>query len=125
MKREYIDVEQAGFTQAIAVEANGVRTVYISGQTSQAEDLKSQSIEVFANLEKRLKQAGAEAGDVVKLTTYIVDYTPDKIPDAFAGFGNLFSDRNHPPANTLLGVTSLFQPSILMEVEAIAVVDKS
>ena len=95
-----------------------MRTLYVSGQVGQSADLRSQSKEAFANLEKQLAAAGATAGDVVKLTTYLVDYSPEKVRDAFAGQPKVFTDREHPPANTLLGVTA----HVLMEVEAIALV---
>ncbi len=45
-----------------------------------------------------------------------------KEADAFAGWGLVFKDRESSPAATLVGVQSLFQPHILIEVEAVAVV---
>ena len=126
MKKEHIDVERAmGFSQAVAVESSGTKTIYISGQTGHSEGLEAQSREAFEGLKTRLEASGATADDVVKLTTYIVDYSPEKAAAAFAGFGSLFTDRDHPPANTLIGVQALFQPGILLEVEAIAVVGSS
>ena len=124
MKKEFIEAQvNMGFTQAIAVEANGLKTIYVSGQVGESADLKSQSIEAFANLERRLAAAGAKPADVVKLTTFIVDYSPDKVRDAFAGQPRVFTDREHPPANTVVGVQALFQPHLLLEVEAVAVVE--
>ena len=124
MEKQHIDVEKRmGFTQAVAVDAAGVRTIYISGQTGQSEGLEAQSKEAFDGLKARLEAAGATPDDVVKLTTYIVDYSPDKLPAAFSGFGSVFTDRDHPPANTVLGVQALFQPHLLLEVEAVAVVE--
>ena len=123
MNKQHIDVERAmGFSQAVAVETGGTKTIYISGQTGQSEGLEQQSREAFTGLKARLEAAGATGDDVVKLTTYIVDYSPEKAAAAFAGFGQVFTDRDHPPANTLIGVQALFQPGILLEVEAIAVV---
>jgi len=123
MEKQYVEVEKdLGFTQVVAVEAGGVRTLYISGQTGQSEGLEAQSQEAFSGLKARLEAAGATPDDVVKLTTYIVDYSPDKLPAAFSGFGSVFNDRERPPANTLIGVQALFQPHILLEVEAVAVV---
>lgn len=123
MEKQFIEPDRRmAFSQAVAVEAAGARTVYVSGQVGESEDLEAQSIEAFANLEKRLAGAGATAADVVKLTTYIVDYAPEKAGAAFAGFGKVFTDADNPPANTLIGVQALFQPHILLEVEAIAVV---
>ena len=123
MQKEHIDVEKAmGFSQAVAVTSGGTKTIYISGQTGQSDGLEQQSREAFAGLKARLEAAGATGDDVVKLTTYIVDYSPEKAAAAFAGFGQVFTDRDHPPANTLIGVQALFQPGILLEVEAVAVV---
>lgn len=123
MNKQHIDVERAmGFSQAVAVESGGTKTIYISGQTGQSDGLEQQSREAFTGLKARLEAAGATGDDVVKLTTYIVDYSPEKAAAAFAGFGQVFTDRDHPPANTLIGVQALFQPGILLEVEAIAVV---
>ncbi len=124
MDKHHIDVEKRmGFTQAVAVDSGGVRTIYISGQTGQSEGLEAQSKEAYDGLKARLEAAGATPDDVVKLTTYIVDYSPEKLPAAFSGFGAVFTDRDRPPANTVLGVQALFQPHVLLEVEAIAVVE--
>lgn len=123
MKKSYIETEtRMGFTQVVAVESQGTRTLYVSGQVGESEDLESQSIEAFANLEKRLAAAGATPADVVKLTTYIVDYSPEKARAAFAGQPRVFKDRENPPANTVVGVQALFRPHLLIEVEAVAVV---
>lgn len=123
MKKTRIDPNpQLGFSQATVVEASGTRTVYVSGQVGSSNDLKSQSIEAFQNLADCLAKAGATPADVVKLTTYIVDYSPEKIRDAFAGQPRVFTDRDDPPANTVIGVQALFQPNLLIEVEAVAVV---
>ena len=124
LTREYIDTEKSlGFSQAVAVEANGTRTIYLSGQTGHSEGLGAQSNEAFANLARRIEAAGATPDDVVKLTTYIVDYSPDKVRDAFSGFVKVFNNPDSLPANTLIGVQALFQPHLLIEVEAIAVVE--
>ncbi|MEM1246440.1 MAG: Rid family hydrolase [Acidobacteriota bacterium] len=123
MEKTLIDPNpQLGFSQAAVVESGGVRTIYVSGQVGSSPDLKSQSIEAFQNLADCLAKAGATPADVVKLTTFIVDYTPEKVRDAFAGQPRVFTDRDNPPANTVLGVQALFQPSLLIEVEAVAVV---
>lgn len=124
MKTHHIDVEKRmGFTQVVAVDSGDLRTIYISGQTGQSAELEAQSKEVFDGLKARLEAAGATPDDVVKLTTYIVDYSPEKITAAFSGFGSVFTNRDHPPANTVVGVQALFQPHVLLEVEAIAVIE--
>ena len=80
MKKEYIETEvKMGFTQAVTVESNGVKTIYVAGQVGESADLKNQSIEAFANLKKRLAAAGATPDDVVKIDKYIVEYSPEKV----------------------------------------------
>jgi len=124
MKREHVDVnEQLGFTQIVSVEKGGLKTLYISGQTGSSEDLKSQSIEAFTGLKNLLDTAGARSSDLVKFTIYVVDYSPDKARDAFAGMAVLGIDPKAPPAATLIGVQGLFMPELQIEVEAVAVVD--
>ncbi|NKB99511.1 MAG: RidA family protein [Pseudomonadales bacterium] len=124
MKREHVDVnEQLGFTQIVSVEKGGLKTLYISGQTGSSSDLKSQSIEAFTSLKGLLETAGAAPSDLVKFTIYVVDYSPDKARDAFAGMATLGIDPKTPPAATLIGVQGLFMPELQIEVEAVAVVD--
>ena len=61
MRREFVDVnEQLGFTQIVGVEAHGVKTLYVSGQTGgESDDLRGQSVEAFTSLKNRLAEAGA------------------------------------------------------------------
>lgn len=125
MPREFINVnEQLGFTQTVAVESGGAKTLYISGQTGmEAEDLKGQSIEAFTGVKERLAEAGATPADIVKFTIFVVDYSSDKARDAFAGMATLGIDPKQPPAATLIGCQGLFLPNLKIEVEAIAVVE--
>lgn len=118
-----------GYTHVVVSE--GGKTVYIAGQVSmnvQGEvvgkgDLKAQITQVYENLKIALKAAGAEFTDVVKMTTYIVNYQPEHIPLLREIRANYLSPTQ-PPANTLLGVQALFHPDILVEIEAIAVIKK-
>jgi enamine deaminase RidA (YjgF/YER057c/UK114 family) len=124
MNKEHTDVnEQLGFTQIVADEKGGLKTLYISGQTGSTGDLKAQSVEAFTSLKTRLEAAGAAPSDLVKFTIYVVDYSPDKARDAFSGMAVLGLDPKLPPAATLIGVQSLFMPELQIEVEAVAVVD--
>ncbi len=105
------------------------RTVYVSGQVSMdatgamvAEgDLAGQTEQVFANLAIALAAAGATFADVVKLTTYVVDYTPAARPLIAAVRSRYFPTS--PPASTLVGVSALALPGWLIEIEAIAALD--
>jgi enamine deaminase RidA (YjgF/YER057c/UK114 family) len=116
--------EARGYTHV--VKATGTTTVYVSGQVgvapdgSVAEGLEAQAKQAYANLEAALAAAGATTADVAKITTFVVNYTPEARPALAAARQGVF-DAASPPASTLIGVQALAQPNLLIEVEAIAV----
>ncbi|WP_343970312.1 RidA family protein [Kribbella koreensis] len=103
------------------------RWVAISGQVAfDAEgklvgegDAGAQAQQVFANLERCLKAAGATFADVVKLNFFVTDvaYLP-----AIRVARDAYVDTAKPPASTAVQVVALFRPDVLIEVEAYAVV---
>jgi enamine deaminase RidA (YjgF/YER057c/UK114 family) len=105
------------------------KTVYISGQVSiDADgklvgegDLAAQTEQVLRNLGTALAAANATFADVVKITTFVVDYTQE----ARALIGSIRAKffPTPPPASTLLGVSALALPGWLIEIEAIATLD--
>lgn len=120
------------FTQVVAVSSGSARTVFVSGQVAVDEhrnlvgkgDLAAQASRAFHNLKAALTAAGAATADVVKMNIYVKNYDPahaSSIGDALRsvfGHGNL-------PASTWLGVQSLAEDGFLIEVDAIAVVERS
>lgn len=122
LEREHIEPVGDLYTQIVAVESAGVRTLYVSGQVARGETLEEQSKGAYANLARRLEENGASVGDIVKLVTYVVDWNVDKAEDAFAGFYAIHQGLDKTPAHTLVGVQSLYSPYAMIEVEAVAVV---
>ena len=116
------------FSQVVV--ASGTRTVYISGQVSIDEhgaligagDLSAQTAQVMRNLGLALAAAGASFADVVKITTYVVDYRPEHRTIIGKARSPFFS-ATAPPASTLVGVSALALPEWLIEIEAIAVLN--
>ncbi|WP_407170007.1 RidA family protein [Bradyrhizobium sp. ORS 111] len=112
------------------VVASGARTVYISGQVSVDEegrvvgpgDLAAQTTQVMQNLGLALKSVGASYANIVKITTFVVDYKPELRP-IIGKARSVFFEGKEPPASTLVGVTALAAPEWLIEIEAVAVVD--
>lgn len=110
--------------------ASGTRTVYIAGQVANDEtgatvgvgDLAAQTEQVLRNLGRALEAAGASFADVVKITTYVVDYKPEQRAIISKARTPFFAGRT-PPASTLVGVQALAAPEWLIEIEAIAVID--
>ena len=72
------------------------------------------------DLETVLKEAGAELSDVVRLTYYTSDV--DRFFGVYDTVVGRLNEADCRSATTLLGVTRLASPEILVEVEAMAVV---
>jgi enamine deaminase RidA (YjgF/YER057c/UK114 family) len=87
-----------------------------SGELVAAGDPAGQARQVLANLGAVLAAAGADLGDVVKTTTFLVDLA-HRGP---VGEARRVAFTDPPPANTLLVVSSLADPEFLVEIEAIA-----
>ncbi|AZQ39331.1 RidA family protein [Streptomyces cyaneochromogenes] len=113
--------------------ASGSRLVFLAGQvawdadgvTVGEGDLAAQVEQCYVNVATALAGVGASLGDVAKLTIYVVDWTPDKMPrlmDGIARAGKRLGVTPVPPA-TLIGVAALDVPEHLVEVEATAVLD--
>jgi len=135
MAKEFIHPEKLAnfpklFTQVVAVEAGGAKTVYVSGQVAIDKDgnlvgkgdLGAQADQVFQNLALALEAAGARPEDLVKLNTYIVGMKPEDGRTVGLARKKWFSQEN-VPASTMVGVQSLVMPDFLLEAEAIAVVE--
>ncbi|MFD7292839.1 RidA family protein [Streptomyces sp. NPDC059897] len=114
--------------------ATGTRHVYVSGQIARTPDgaqvapgdLAGQVAHALRNTATGLAGAGATFDDVVRLTFYVVRWTPEQIDAFMAGVdqvtGELGLGDRLPPAS-LIGVDHLFEPDVLVEVEATAVLD--
>ena len=116
-------------TYAPVVRVNGGTTVYLSGQVPvDAEgnvvgegDIAAQAKQVYENLRLALAGVGGDFRNLVRMTTYIVGYTPAMRDAVGAVRSEAMGDVR--AASTLLGVQSLAMPGYLIEVEAIAVID--
>jgi reactive intermediate/imine deaminase len=114
------------FGYSHVVEAPAGTTVYISGQVPfDAEgqlvgrgDFAAQTRQVFENLTRALEAADAAWSDVVKLDYFLRDV--DQI-GAVRAIRDEYVDTANPPASTLVEVSSLFSPDVLVEIQAIAI----
>jgi enamine deaminase RidA (YjgF/YER057c/UK114 family) len=112
------------------VTTSGARTIYISGQVSVDEegrivgegDLAAQTTQVMQNIGLALKATGATYANIVKITTFVVNYKPELRP-IIGKARSAFFEGMEPPASTLVGVSALAAPEWLIEIEAIAVAD--
>ena len=120
----------AAYTQVVV--ATGRRMVFLAGQVSiDAEgklvapgDFAGQVKQVFANLRTALEGAGATPADVTKITIYIVGYRPELRSLVGEARSAVFGPTTLP-ASTLVGVQALAEPGLLIEIEAVAVLDEA
>jgi enamine deaminase RidA (YjgF/YER057c/UK114 family) len=87
-------------------------------------DLAGQVAQIYRNVAKALDAAGATFDDVVRFTWYAVDWQREKM-DAFnAGVEQAAREfeLSTPPA-ALIGVSTLYEPGILVEAEVTALID--
>ena len=119
---------QFGFSHAVA--HTGSKTIECAGQVAWDKDcnllgegdLTAQAAQVFRNLGQVLAHAGATPADVVRMRTYIVGHSPEKLAIIAPAIQAFYGDTT-PPANTLIGVETLALPEFLIEIEVTAVVD--
>jgi enamine deaminase RidA (YjgF/YER057c/UK114 family) len=111
--------------------ATGSRLVFMAGQvawdadgrTVGVGDLAAQTERCYLNVATALAAAGATFDDVVKLTLYVVDWTPDKLALVGEGVARAAATLGVTPVAPLtgIGVSALAEPDLLVEVEAVAV----
>ena len=83
------------------------------------EDMRAQINQAMDNIETVLGDAGFELSDVVSLNYYTTDV--DRFFEAYDAAVGRLDKAGCRPASTLLGVTRLALPELLVEIEATAV----
>jgi len=113
--------------------ATGARIISLAGQVSWDAaaqlvgkgDLAAQSEQAYLNVATALQGLGAGVDDITHVTVYVVGYNPETGKLVMEGrrraAERLGTDFQHP--GTFVGVTSLFHPDYLIEVQATAVLD--
>ena len=99
-------------------------TVYVSGMTARAMDGETllgsdeyeQSKVVFTKIRNLVEAAGGRMDDVVKMTVFVTDIAKNR--EVWRARKEFFSGDF--PACSLVEVSKLAKPEILVEIEAIA-----
>lgn len=106
------------------------RQVHLSGQVAFAangslvgeNDLAAQTEQAYANLKAGLAAAGADFRQVFKVVTYVVGLDAEKAATVRGVRMKHLGDGPYP-ASTMVGVTALVDPRLLIEIEVIASLD--
>lgn len=126
-------IPQPDVYRQVAV-ATGSRTVYLAGQVARDADgnpvgegdLAAQVEQAFVNVHVALTSVGATFDDVAKTTVYLVGEHAQDLDGFVTGFLNAAERLGVAPPprpTTVIGVVALGEPDLLVEVEAIAVLD--
>lgn len=118
------------FSQVVVTEGSRLRIVAVSGQVGvDAQQricgngsLEAQLDGAFRNLEVALSAANCSAADLVKITIYVVGYTPEKAMPIQEAVRRHLGDPPLP-ACSLVGVQALARPEFQVEVEAFAITE--
>jgi enamine deaminase RidA (YjgF/YER057c/UK114 family) len=112
----------AGYSRAVkvgnTVHVAGTTGLGPDGQVIAINDPYAQAVQALKIIERALQQAGASLQHVVRTRIYVTDM---QYADAvIRAHGEVFKDIR--PASTLVGVTRLIEPTMLVEIEADAII---
>jgi len=131
-RKEYLksDARQRERAYSPAVKVTGGTTIYMAGQTGYQDDrgevypgdFDSQVGVAFERMRKTLEAAGGQLEDIVTMTVFITDMSNGT---RFTQLRRQFFPEDRYPASALIGIKELARPEMLVEIQAIAVVDGS
>jgi 2-iminobutanoate/2-iminopropanoate deaminase len=129
-RREFLpgDVRQRERAYSPAVKVGGGTTVYLAGYgafqdetgKSYAGDFDGQVRLSFERIRQTLEKAGGKLDNIVTMTVFITDMANGT---RFTQLRREFFQEGRYPASALIGIKELARPEMMVEIQAIAVID--
>lgn len=116
--------ETIGYSRAVrvgnVVSVSGTTAAQAEGDPVGGDDLYLQARYCFEVIERALLEAGATMADVVRTRMFVTDIS--RWEEAGRAHGDFF--REVKPAATMVEVSRLISPDLLIEIEVDAVIDE-